>query len=135
MIKYSIPIIILLFKKKILSSFKIILYLKLKNCSSILLLECLDKLIYNLIKDRNEKILNNLVLLLKEIFATHKDEFNEKETSQENREKILDSVQFFDTILIKYFRNEFIDFQTLFYSLIVFISNYCFLFYFHAFLI
>ena len=133
MIKYSIPIVILLFKKKILSSFKIILYLKLKNCSSILLLECLDKLIYNLIKDRNEKILNNLVLLLKEIFATHKDEFNEKETSQENREKILDSVQFFDTILIKYFRNEFIDFQTLFYSLIVFISNYCFLFYFHAF--
>ncbi len=89
--------------------------------NAILLIDCLDKIIYNLIKDRNEKILNNLVLLLKEICGIKNDEFNKKETCLQNREKLLDSIEFFDKILIKYFRNEFIDFETIFYALIVII--------------
>jgi hypothetical protein len=94
--------------------------LKLES-NAILLIDCLDKIIYNLIKDRNEKILNNLVLLLKEICGIKNDEFNKKETCLQNREKLLDSIEFFDKILIKYFRNEFIDFETIFYALIVII--------------
>ena len=89
--------------------------------NAILLIDCLDKIIYNLIKDRNEKILNNLVLLLKEICGIKNDEFNKKETCLQNRGKLLDSIEFFDKILIKYFRNEFIDFETIFYALIVII--------------
>ncbi len=78
-----------------------------------MLIECLDKIIFNLIKDRNEKILNNLVLFLKEICYR-------KETYSENREKFLDSVKFFDMVLSNYFSDEYDDFQAIFYSLIVY---------------